>query len=119
MKSKINITIKGFNGNKQLITNIVNVKLKVGDEILNIPAICVPIIQSVLSCHNVGKISQIMGQKGHKMADNFSKINPEKPLDMIIGVDSFNLLNINTIAFGKNKSSCFMKCKFGVMPILN
>ena len=119
LNSGINLTIRGFNGNKQLVTDVVNVGLQVSDQKLFIPAVCVPNITSIVTCENVSKIAQSLQNKGYKVADSYLLTDPKKKLDMIIGVDSFHLLEIGSCKFGENPPSCMLNSQFGVMPVGN
>lgn len=119
VKTSLNLTIKGFNSIKKITTNIVQVELLLNSNTYQFPAVCVPVLSSVLTIDGVADMGRLLIEKGYKLADTFLIENPSKPIDMVLGVDSFHILKESQINFGYPHISCMYNTAIGVMPIGN
>ena len=120
LQNDIVLTVKGFNSKKIITTNLVEVVVLISDVKCYIPAVCVPVLTASSAVKGAVKIAEALVEKGYTLADEYTRSNPSKPLDMILGVDSFHLLNIQTISFGTaSNKSCMFSSAFGVLPIGN
>ena len=117
IKSNIDLKIRGFNEQKIVKTNIVDVVIELGKSIFHIPAICVPNLTSSCPNDEILKISRNLSEKGYILADHFIKNDYKKPLDMILGIDALQHLELSTINFGTSLKSCMIKTSVGVMPV--
>ena len=113
------MTIKGFNVPKTVKTKLVELNVELASKSYKFAAVCVPDLSAKPSTRRISQIANELKNKGFKLADSYILNNPEKMLDMVLGVDSFHSLDIRTISFGPEKNSCYFQSRVGIMPIGN
>ena len=117
VNSNINLNIRGFNEQKTVKTNIVEVAVELDGKLCHIPAVCVPNLTSMFPNPDLPSIAKILVSRGWGVADSFVLSDSNKELDMILGADSFHHLKFKCVSFGR--SSCFFDSNLGIMPIGN
>ena len=113
----IALTIKGFNSNKTICTNIVEAEVFINGKCCCFPAVVVPHIAAVPCKDGVAAVGKLLTENGYILADKFLVENPGRKLDMVLGIDALSHLQTQTILIGEN--SCMLQTCIGVMPVGN
>ena len=87
LESDVNLTIRGINSKRTVKTKLVNVSMSVGNLKCIIPAVCIPELTTAPSQNGAIKVANCLLRKNYKIADDFIINNPDKSLDMILGVE--------------------------------
>lgn len=111
------LIVNGFNSSKELVTNIV--KMKLGNEIIE--AVCVPYINILLNLPGLNKIVNTFIDKGYNLADK-SLINcgdKISEIKFILGTTSAHCVPESSVVFGEAQKSMYSDTPLGVMLIGN
>ena len=119
LENDVKLSIKGFNSLRNVKTKLVKLEVLIGNKKCSVPAVIIPNISASPKYENLNEITQILHERGYETADEFVTREPNKSVDMILGIDSFHLLNLKTKSFGRCTDSCMFVSEFGVMPIGN
>ena len=117
IEKNLQLNIHGFNTEKQVKTNIVEVPIKINGKINLIKAIVLPAINVSLECTNVNVISEAFINKGYSLADAQLHLAEEKiDFDLIMGPDAVALLSPQAVVFGGiSDPSVYLESKVGIM----
>jgi len=113
------IVVNGVNSPKKYKTKTVQLKLKFGDSILEIPAICIPEIKTNLKVPGLGKVVTNFISKGYDLADKLLVGSSDKigNIQLMLGARAFHGVPGRDVVFGGDIKSVYMDTKVGVMLI--
>lgn len=118
VKRDVNMTIHGFNSEKNILTNIVSVPLKINGISYDINAIAVPAIDINVRISNLSSIVNNFTAKGYLLADEQLGHSGSglSAFDMVMGPDATRLLRPNTFVLGPGPDhSVFLRSELGVL----
>jgi len=115
--NNVNVTINGFNGSKLYKTKIVNIPFKLGDNLYNISAICVPYIKIKLELPLYGKVVSKLTKLGYSLADEMlsDQTSEIDDISMVLGAKSASCIPICTRTVGKCTEAVLLETPRGVM----
>ena len=116
-QKNVSLKVNGFNTAQTYQTEMVEIKLKFGDKIHTIEAICIPEINIELNLPGLNKIVKTFLKKGYSLADKFLTNGKEKisNIDLILGSGSAHCILDNHICFCHAKDSVFSDTHMGVL----
>ncbi|XP_064110021.1 uncharacterized protein LOC135217910 [Macrobrachium nipponense] len=119
LATKVKLTVKGFNGQKEYSTSLVEVPIKLGNETFAISALVVPSINLQLSLP--GQVVSIMQSKNFVFADKLLSTNSRSidDVQLLLGVEFSHCLLGRDIVIGSPNSSVYIETSLGIMLIGN
>ena len=119
IKSGVILTVKGINSSKQLVTDVVELKLEFGNGMQCIQAICIPQINTKLVLPGLNIIVTDFVRKGYDLADQCLMEDSETDIisniKLILGTDSDHCMPLNTVLFGEPTPSIYLESPKGIM----
>lgn len=111
MDSKFNVEVSGFNSTQGMCTKVVNLDLALNSDysdVLSVPAICVPKIDTTLSVPDLDKLVNAFNSKNIPLADTklTSSCSVIDEIDIILGANAIAQLDCHFLRFGRNNPSC-------------
>ncbi|XP_068247877.1 uncharacterized protein [Palaemon carinicauda] len=117
LAKNVYMTIHGFNSTRDLVTDIVNVPLKLGREWHSIEAVVVPSIDIELKLEGLNVIVKEFQDRHYILADKFlsGSVDTIGNIGLILGNDADFLLSLTTHKFGLSNPSVYLDTPVGVM----
>ena len=119
VKKDISLTVNGFNVAKDYQCCLVEVPMRLGDNIVMFDAICVPSLNIKLNIPGLTALVKRFSDLGFEMADKSLKESKIADVELIIGTDSLHILEEKVISFGNPIPSLYYSTPFGVMLVGN
>ena len=116
VRSDIDLVIFGFNSDKRVKTNIVEVNVLICGETYKIDAIIVPSINISLNIPNINNVASEFRERGYELADKTLYDSLNTDIDLIMGPDAVRLLCPETVSFGNVPDrAVYLSTKVGIM----
>ena len=115
----ITLKVKGINKIQRYNSKLVEVPLKVGEQIYYIDAFCLPEIDLDLKHEKVKPVVDELIKRAYKLADKLlvDEVNNDTKwgIDIILGTDCFYALEYQPYVFGEGKPSVIWNSPLGVL----
>ena len=118
LNNNVGLDIHGFNTTKTVETKRVLVPLRVGNETVNIEALCMPEIRTKLSIDGLDKIINSFLCKGYSLADKELREGGHEEIGnigIILGEDGDYVLKTTTMSYGRGTESTYYDTCLGVV----
>ena len=118
LKANVGLDIHGFNVSKSVKTKLVLVPLRVGNQNMNIEALCMPEIRTNLNIEGLGKVVDSFLSKGYSLADKYlqeGECEEVGNIGIILGEDGDYVLNTIGRTFGQGIMSTYFDTCLGVI----
>ncbi|XP_068200128.1 uncharacterized protein [Palaemon carinicauda] len=121
LTTNVKLTVKGFNGQKEYSTSLVEVPIKLGNEIFVISALVVPSINLQLNLPCLGQVVSVMQSKNFVFADKLLSASSQgiDDIQLLLGVDFSHCLLGSDIMIGSPNSSVYIETTSGIMLMGN
>ena len=122
IKSDISITISGFNSQKKLKTNLVEIPIILNNESFILRAISVPNIATDIRVEGLYTLADQLKEKGYDLADECiisQRSDRICNLDVVLGTSSSYCLPFESVVFGNNPPSCLYNTSIGTLILGN
>ena len=103
IQENVPLVVHGFNSSKRIVTKVVSLQLKIGDEIFTHEAICVKGIRTSFNVDGIGKIVSAFEDNGFRLADTSYSTSTSglvDNIDLVLGTDSDHMLPMSYKTFG-------------------
>ncbi|XP_068224857.1 uncharacterized protein [Palaemon carinicauda] len=121
LEPSVKLTVNGFNGSKEYISRLIQLPMKFGNCISNVPALVVPSINIKLNLPGLGKIVESFENKGFILADK--KLCKDSDsidnVQVLLGSDAHYALMGKDVAFGCNPPSVYTESQHGILLMGN
>jgi hypothetical protein len=104
IKKDFTLTVNGFNAAKQYVTDVIELKVKLGNGEYIIEAIIVPNVNIHLKLPGLGTVVGALKAKGYKLADKILNhtTNEINNIEIILGANALYCIPERNISFGVN-----------------
>ena len=114
IKDNVKVIVNGFNKPQAFLTKLVEMPVKLGDIIYQIPSLVVPELKVKLDLPKLNQVVKGFKEKGYVMADSFlGGSNSIENIDFILGANAAYCLPGSDICFGKR--SMYVSSTVGVL----
>ena len=122
IQENVPLVVHGFNASKRIVTKVVSLQLKIGQEIFAHEAICVKGIRTSFNVDGIGKIVSAFEDNGFRLADTSFSTSTSglvDNIDLVLGTDSDHMLPMTYKTFGDqfkpNELASFIETPIGVV----
>lgn len=119
IKSNIDLQLKGINTIHQMRSSIVEVRVRVGNLIYPVQALCVPSIDIDLKVSDLTKVASMFTSKGYKLADRQISEDRLHGAKLLLGGDfmEFMLHGFGHFGTSDRVPSAFIRSPLGVLLV--
>ena len=119
MASNIKLTISGFNGPKEYLTNYVQVPVKIGNHTFTIVALVVPSINIKLPLPLLGQVVNILQNRHFIFADRLLNKDTQQidDVQLLLGADFQHCLLGKDVMIGSSHPSMYIESPVGIMLV--
>ena len=116
LKDNFLITVNGFNDSKKYVSKLVNSKCKLGGDVIEFPAVCIPQINLSLKLPKLGKAYSACISNGYSLADKLLNRNSTENANvkLILGTESSHIIPISTTVL-ENPPTCILRTPYDIM----